>query len=336
MTRILPILLALLLPLAAAGGLTTSYNPMGAHPKSGSGAEPNIMVEVVIPSDGYTLQTPVIHGVDTYVDFGDETAPELWTQGRPQHTYALAGTYILTVSGDITEFGVRLYPANDTWMHCVTRVLSLDSPVPMDTYSSFGGCTNLTYFSGWGDNVISVNSTFSGCVSLGNLPPWGERITSASSCYRYCTSLTGLVPPFGVSITNAYGTFYGCSSLEGFAADFSWANVEIAGTGYTDSGCFHGCTSLAGAVPPWGDKLTTVSRCFYGCSGLTGNIPPWGPNIVNAQNTYTYCSHLTGVWDGATDADLMPERITSFRSCVLYTTSSLRAFFTSGWGGTKQ
>lgn len=336
MTRILPILLALLLPLAAAGGLTTSYNPMGAYPKSGGGAEPNIMVEVVIPSDGYTLQTSVIHGLDTYVDFGDGTAPELWTQGRPEHTYALAGTYILTVSGDITEFGIRQYPANDTWTHCVTRVLSLDSPVPMDTYSSFSGCTNLTYFSGWGDNVISANSTFRGCVSLGNLPPWGERITSASSCYRYCTSLTGLVPPFGVSITNAYGTFYGCSGLEGFAADFSWANVEIAGTGSADSGCFHGCTSLAGAVPTWGDRLTSVARCFYLCSALSGNIPPWAPNIVNAQNTYTYCSHLTGVWDGATDADLMPERITSFRSCVLYTTSSLRAFFTSGWGGTKQ
>ena len=99
---------------------------------------------------------------------------------------------------------------------------------------------------------------------------------------------------------------------------------------------YSGCSGLTGAIPAWGASITNAQETYYGCSGLTGAIPAWGASITNADSTYRWCFGLTSIWDeAASDADIMPSRITTKANCVNNTSETLRAFFLTSWGGSR-
>ena len=99
---------------------------------------------------------------------------------------------------------------------------------------------------------------------------------------------------------------------------------------------YSGCSGLTGAIPAWGASITNAYQTYYGCSGLTGAIPAWGASITIAQETYRWCFGLTSIWDeAASDADIMPSRITTKTNCVNGTSETLRAFFLTAWGGSR-
>ena len=99
---------------------------------------------------------------------------------------------------------------------------------------------------------------------------------------------------------------------------------------------YSGCSGLTGTIPAWGASITTAQQAYFGCSGLTGTIPAWGASITSAQETYRWCFGLTSIWDeAASDADIMPSRITTKANCVNNTSETLRAFFLTAWGGSR-
>ena len=99
---------------------------------------------------------------------------------------------------------------------------------------------------------------------------------------------------------------------------------------------YSGCSGLTGTIPAWGASITIAQATYSGCSGLTGTIPAWGASITNAQETYRWCFGLTSIWDeAASDADIMPSRITTKTNCVNNTSETLRAFFLTAWGGSR-
>ena len=89
-------------------------------------------------------------------------------------------------------------------------------------------------------------------------------------------------------------------------------------------------------VVQWGASIARAFATYSGCSGLTGAIPAWGASITIAQETYRWCFGLTSIWDeDASDADIMPSRITTKTNCVNNTSETLRAFFLTAWGGSR-
>lgn len=245
------------------------------------------------------------------VDWGDGNKETLngKTTYSPEHTYAVAGEYVVKLTGSkFTAVNGNSGSAYDNFRAAIREVLSLNMPkdsAGVSLRNTFYGCANLTgSIPAWDDCITSASFTYWMCTGLtGNIPAWGANITNADYTYRSCTGLTGNIPAWGANITNAGGTY-------------------------------HSCSGLTGNIPEWGANITGTSYTYNGCRGLTGDIPAWGANITNAIGTYYACAGLTGC-SAELLQDPMPSRITSHADCVTGCANAIRQHFTEDWGGTK-
>ena len=199
----------------------------------------------------------------------------------------------------------------------------------------------------WGDGSTSM-VTQSGVVR--------ERHFYAAAGY-YLLQISDDITRFFPHLNDVNGsTFYGSNgrfpqgswSLQQFddTRSFAKANndnidkvyrvVQWGASITTAYQTYNGCAGLTGTIPAWGASITNAQQTYYGCSGLTGAIPAWGASITNAQETYRRCFGLTSIWnEAASDADIMPSRITTKSNCVNNTSETLRAFFLTAWGGSR-
>lgn len=284
------------------------------------------------------------------IDWGDgdvRTFTTGWDYGgalestfNGSHVYAVGGEYTVTVSDDVTFVSVHgsSYRSNNQ-IHYMDRtnkmsLLSVRACLQWGTKITttenvFCCCHNMVAFPCWNNAVQSTAYTYAFCYDLcGDVPAWSPATTNAQSTYQYCFMISGSIPNWGDRIANAQSTYDSCFSLIGGVPSWGASITTAANT-------FIKCYGLTGAIPPWTDTVTSASSTYAYCSGLSGSIPRWGAGITNATETY-YCNPLlTSAWDGATDEELMPTRITSYARCVSSCGTGLRALFTSAWGGTK-
>lgn len=215
------------------------------------------------------------------------------------HTYSTPGTYVIQISDDIAWFGFGGYWYYDTWSMLISAgKVNLAKRMRNARYA-------VSHALRWGEEVTDAGGTYAECFKMLSLCAWNSRISYARDTYNHCTGLTGSVPAWGSAITNAENTY-------GF------------------------CTGLTGSIPAWGSKITNANSTYNNCSGLTGDIPTWGAKITTANATYNKCKGLTGVWDStASDAELMPSKITNKGNCVANCLPDLRQYFLTTWGGTR-
>ena len=287
---------------------------------------PGVTAFAVAVSSTYPDGSPRPHGLQftipyhvlrsghaTYsVDWGDGTKSENISDEHPVHAYSSAGVYKIEVSDDISTMQCSMhgttsgkYNSNNpnfpvgTWSQVVTDGHTAG-------YWDVDNRLKVVRALQYGSNYVSSYFSYDRCYSLtGAIPAWGAAITNANSTYYGCSGLTGAIPAWGVAITNAQSTYQNCSGL-------------------------------TGAVPAWGAAITNAYATYYDCSGLTGAIPAWGAAITNAYRCFYYATGLTGVWDeSATDAELMPSKITSHADCFTGCDDRLRASFLTGWGGSR-
>ena len=255
-----------------------------------------------------------------------------WTNAITDASYTY--TNCTGLISKVPEWGTSISIATDCFSYCY----GLTGSVPdwPDSFTSaqgvYGSCFGLTgRIPEWGKNITNASYTFQECGGMtGEIPVWGPKVSNTLATFNGCRGLVGTIPEWGSSVTQAMRTFGNCSGLHGLIPDWTSTIVSAAET-------YRGCEGLIGTVPQWGDSIETCNTCYYQCYGISGKIPEWGPSITNVGNVYGQCTGLDGVWDDeATDAELMPSRITSYANAVNSCLPSIRNKFLTTWGGTRE
>ena len=214
---------------------------------------------------------------DFLIDWGDSQADTItaWNDAAVTHTYAVAGTYQVMISGTI--IGWRFINGGDK-----AKIYNISSWGPLrlgNNKGYFYGCSNLTVSA---TDELDLTGT-----------------TDFQHAFRNCTSLTtldvsswetGLVTDFSIA-------FYGCTSL-------TTLDVSLWDTGLvTDfSNAFFGCSSLTDpAINNWDiADVTDMTNFMNGAKALStavydATLIAWeAQNPLNTVVTHFGTSKYTG------------------------------------------
>jgi hypothetical protein len=144
-------------------GTDSEFTQIGTFTVEGSAQDIEEMIlEFNISSDNETLTLPVSAVADGFspnylVHWGDNSDWEQFTSDSPSHTYLTAGTYTVTLSGNVSSWGFR----GNGDKNKLTKVLNFGKCEWKRINGSFNGCENLV-----------------GCVM-------GNTDTSACTDFRY-------------------------------------------------------------------------------------------------------------------------------------------------------
>ena len=186
------------------------------------------------------------------IDWGDGTS-STHTTGNPTHTYASAGQYQISITGQYN--GLRIY--NDLTQR--SKLIAVNA---------------------WGDvGFTSFERAFYGCSNLVSLPngsiTGAENVTNFALCFLACTSLTAIpnnLLIYCINVTNLNQCFAQCKNL---ALPTSIFNLQALQEKKPDIRyCFEVSSatySHTGTVQPIWDYITITSDndCFSNCTALT-------------------------------------------------------------------
>ena len=246
------------------------------------------------------------------VDWGDGTSPTTQS-GNAVHTYASAGSYNVSISGDFERFqagntinaqklSALVQWGNKTWNSMYGTFRDASSMVYNATdIPNLAGVTDMSYmfdgatsFNGdlskWDvSKVTDMSAMFDGATSFnGDLSKWDvSKVTDMSAMFDGATSFNGNISSWDVSkVTDMSAMFDGATSFNGNIS--SWDVSKV-----TDmSAMFDGATSFNGDLSKWDvSKVTDMSAMFDGATSFNGNISSWDVSKV---------TDMSAMFDGAT------------------------------------
>jgi surface protein len=234
---------------------------------------------------------------DFIVNWGDGTE-ESFSGDTLSHTYAVAGTYDVTILGGIGAWAFD--DAGDKLK--ITNVIEWGDFVLRK--DAFRGCTNLNTTASDAPTLVSnIDRAFSGCTSLTTLDVSGwntANVVSMKATFLSCGALTALaVADWNVSLLQyPDALFLGCSSV----AELDVSNWNTRSMLTTQS-MFSGCESLDTlAVANWDvSNVTGLDLMFFSCSGIEHlDLSLW--DVSNVTSMYRFagqCTNLISVsWAG--------------------------------------
>ena len=213
------------------------------------------------------------------IDWGDgQTSTH--TTGNPTHTYASAGQYQISITGQYN--GLRID-------------------------ENFTQKDKLIAVNAWGNvGFTSFERAFYRCSNLVSLPvgsiTGAENVENFSRCFAHCTSLATIPVDlfrYCVNVTTFEYCFYNCTSLTSIPTDLFKYTVNVTTFEY----CFSRCRKLA--LPTSIFNLTALqakkpamTQCFLVSSTLyshTGTVQPIWNYITIATNNSCFrnCTALT-------------------------------------------
>jgi len=260
---------------------------------------------------------------DSIVDWGDGTEENLTGSSYTtySHTYASAGTYIVTINKEVTSSPINYFVNNQTGARLITEVIS------------------------WGDNAWYRCPYFSvsgGNTGLKKLPGSGSRLIKAdnsqstffSSAFNGCSELEEVDASNWDMVTATgdtfYYTFYQCSKL----AKVKWPKAaKAAGINYT--------FGQVGTAVPGGCKFEMEGVDWSSGSGSTW-IGMFNGSLINEDSDFSnwvwpssYISSTANWFYGAKMAGSLTNPILKISGWTTFQGGSLQQWF-SGFGGYRQ
>lgn len=239
------------------------------------------------------IKLPLLSG-GTYnftVNWGDTSSSTitLYNQAEVTHTYASAGTYIITISGICTGWyfnstGDRL------------KILSVQSWGGLKLTSTgryFDGCSNLN-LSSVSDSldlsgVSSLLTMFRACSSLStinNLNNWDtSNIISMDSIFQSCTNFNQELT-FNTSLVQTFAQmFYNCTNFNNGLASGVVGTLNISTiSALSTFRMFQGCASFNQILPFNMSAAVNIRSMFFNCTAFNQDIGSWNvSNVVQAQ-----------------------------------------------------
>ena len=274
--------------------------------------------------DGTTVTLPLHGSVDVTVDWGDGTTPQaITTTGNHDYTYAAEGTYTVTISGSLAQFG-NSWAGYDN-VEKLTVVTNFGNLGLSSLHGAFDGAENLTEvpasfpstvtdmrcmfrnatsfnqnIGGWDVNsVTSMESMFSGATSFNqNIGGWDvSSVTDMIYMFRNATSFNQDIGGWDVSsVTNMTSMFSGGIS---FNQDIgSW---DVSSVTSMES-MFSGATSFNQDIGGWDvSSVTSMGYMFSGATSFNQNIGGWDVSSVTFMiymfHNATSFNQDIGGWD---------------------------------------
>jgi surface protein len=265
-------------------------------------------------SAGTTITLPLYGTVNVTVDWGDSQPDTYNTNGDKTHTYASEGTYTVSITGTLTQFGngYNEYANADK----LAKVTSFGSIGLASLYGAFRGTTNLTEVpSSLPPGILDLSYSFygTGQESITNLNSWEvSSVTDMGSMFRYANSFNQDIGSWDVSsVTDMTYMFYRATS---FNKDIGSWDVSSA----TDMmRMFYGATSFNQDIGSWDvSSVTEMHRMFRNATAFNQDIGSWDVGSVEDMESMFYGTSAfnqdIGSWDvsNVTDMESMFENVT--------------------------
>ena len=242
-------------------------------------------------SAGETITIPVNNAMGIYtVHWGDGSATTHASDAN--HTYAAAGSYTVSISGDFT----RIYLADDS--DNAAKLVSIDQwgDVRWESMSgAFYGASNMIYnttdapdLSG----VTDMSRMFGSASSLdGDLSVWDvSDVTDMSGMFNGASSFDGGLSAWDVSgVVDMTDMLSGALTFDGNLSAWNVSNVESMG------GMFRGAPSFNGNISTWDvSGVVDMTDMLSGALTFDGNLSAW--NVSNVE-------YMRGMFFGASAFD---------------------------------
>ena len=276
--------------------------------------------KLVLPLDGT---------VEATVDWGDGTTDNV-TAVRPEHTYAKAGEYYVTVTGKVTKLGNRLSipVANQS---AIVRVIQWGQLGLESLEEAFSGNKGLTQVALPGEGafaeVTTVEDMFYNCTSLAAVPvgllDQCAKLATAEGMFSGCSAIKEI--PEGLldhcpELTNVASIFSGCKELTVIPADLFGKCTKVT----TVASAFANCKKVTEIPAGLLDALTEVEDLEKVFSGTSITAVPDGlfDKLTKATDMYGTFQNCTAL--RAVQADLFASQTEVTRiNCLFDGCSSL-------------
>ena len=250
---------------------------------------------------GTTITLPLYGTVNVEVNWGDESSDSYTTTGDKSHTYTSEGTYTVSISGTLTQFG----NGSDYYdgITKLAKVVSFGSIGLTSLSGAFNASTNLTEVPTTLPttiNDLSFAFTNISMASISGLNSWDvSNVTDMSVMFQNATDFNQDIGVWNVSsVTNMYQMFSSTSAfnqnigswdvsnvtnMEGMFDQATTFNQNIGGWDVSSVTNMANMFTVFRATPAfnqdiggWNVGNVTVMACmFYGASAFNQDIGGW-------------------------------------------------------------
>lgn len=295
-------------------------------PVSQSGYDENNLVLIYdLPADKKEVVLPLAGTVNCTVDWGDGTKEETIV-ATPAHTYAVAGEYVVTVSGEVTALSSNGTKLTSEKKGFLVRVKQWGKTGLTSMDQAFYYCENLTRIpddiAHSFDEVTTFAKAFDYCKKLEEIPAGlfknAAKATDFKETFNGCETISVIPENLfdnAVNVTTFYSTFAYCPKISKIPAGLFKNNTKVTEfsfvfqrTGLGSSSISNDITSgLLTEIPAGLFDNCSAATVFTGAFGYT-NIKsiPAGlfdgcPEATDMKSVFVSCESLETVPAGLFD-----------------------------------
>ena len=239
-------------------------------------------------SDGTTITLPLYGTVNVTVDWGDSGPTNAYTTtGDKEHTFSSGGTYTVTITNSLTQFGNNYtsYANSDK----LTKVTSFGDLGLTSICGAFINTTNLEQVpTTLPAAITNLNYSFynTGKATITGLDSWDvSNVTSMISMFLNASAFNQNIGSWTVSsVTSMLAMFKNASAFNQNIGSWTVSSV----TNMTEM--FYGSSAFDQDISNWNvSNVTNMQSMFYGASDFNQNIGNWertGSTVGNVINMY--------------------------------------------------
>ncbi|MDY0344417.1 MAG: BspA family leucine-rich repeat surface protein [Lentimicrobium sp.] len=259
-------------------------------------------------SDGKTIALPLYGDVNATVNWGDESSDTYTEAGNQDHTYAAEGTYTVSISGSLEQFGMFNYPNADKLVkvtsfgdiglhslehafHNAVNLVEVPTQLPLTVEVlefTFRGATNFNFdIGGWNvSNVYNMKGIFHSASSFNqDISNWDvSNVGDMDYMFFAATAFNQDIGSWDVSkVYNMFSMFNGASS---FNQDISNWNVgKVTQMGYM----FTWATAFNQNIGSWNvSGVYDINNMFEGCASFNQDIGSWNlSKVINMKEMFS-------------------------------------------------
>jgi len=243
-------------------------------------------LEFTTTSAGEEITLPLYGAVNCTVNWGDSQSDPYTTSGSKSHEYTNAGTYTVTISSSLTQFGNGFPYAN------------VEKLIKVNSFGDIG--------------LTSLGGAFYGATNLTHVPtslPSG--ITDLSQTFRGISqsTITGLN---SWDVSNVLNMSYMFMDATAFNQDISgWVVSSVTNMSYM----FYRATAFNQNIGGWGvGNVTNMSTMFNGASSFNQDISGWDVSKVENMTGMFWNASAFNQDIGATSSDWNVSGVTNMQS----------------------
>lgn len=232
------------------------------------------------------LQLPLFGTVDCTVNWGDGTSQHFTLESLKSHTYATAGNYIVTISGNLTQFGW-----GDPWggHNYLTEVITFGNIGLTSLYGAFWASTSIVKVpEELPATVTDLSYCFHGAgsgtpqESIQNLDKWD--VSNVTNMEHMFTGKKNINPDLSnwntANVTNMKAMFAGCEKFNADISGWDVSRVKNMHSMYQANYIFN--QDISG----WAvDSVTDMSSMFNVAKAFNQDIGTWDVSSVTDMNS---------------------------------------------------